>query len=117
MNKLELFYLVQLLTYIPEFSLRNVSSGFGVGTFLTKESGFGVNDVTLKPSILCSVELTLRKGEEGAIIDDYENGVFKIEFTDKKGETTALCSIPQDQFTVVWSAKTEQWLTPILPIK
>ena len=62
-------------------------------------------------------EFILRKGEQGAIIDDYEKGVFEIEFTNKKGETTALCSIPQDQFTVVWSAKTEQWLTPMVRLK
>ncbi|MGB5596681.1 MAG: DUF4926 domain-containing protein [Crocosphaera sp.] len=77
MNKPELFDVIELLTDIPEFSLR--------------------------------------KGEQGAIIDNYEDGVFEIEFTNKKGETTANCSIPQDKFTVVWSSKTEQWLTPIVP--
>ncbi|ACK68453.1 conserved hypothetical protein (plasmid) [Rippkaea orientalis PCC 8801] len=77
MNKPELFDVIELLTDIPEFSLR--------------------------------------KGEQGAIIDNYEDGVCSIEFTNKKGETTANCSIPQDKFTVVWSSKTEQWLTPIVP--
>jgi hypothetical protein len=76
MNKPELFDVIELLTDIPEFSLR--------------------------------------KGEQGAIVDDYDDGVFEIEFTNKKGETTALCSIPQDKFIIVWSAKTEQWLTPVI---
>ena len=76
MNKPELFDVIQLLTDIPEFSLR--------------------------------------KGEQGTIIDDYEDGVFEIEFTNKKGETTALCSISKDNFTVVWSSQTEQWLTPVV---
>lgn len=58
-------------------------------------------------------EFRLRKGEQGTIIDDYEDGVFEIEFTNKKGETTALCSIPKDKFTVVWSSKTQQWLTVV----
>ncbi len=79
MNKLELFDVIELLTDIPEFSLR--------------------------------------KGEQGAIVEDYNNGVFEIEFTNKKGETTALCSIPQNKFIVVWSSKSEQWLTPSFPIK
>ena len=59
-------------------------------------------------------KFSLRKGEQGAIIDDYQNGVFEVEFTNKKGETTALFSITEDKFTVVWCAKTEQWLTPII---
>ena len=79
MNKPELFDVIELLTDIPQFSLR--------------------------------------KGEQGAIVEDYENGVFEIEFTNKKGETTALCSIPQNKFIVVWSSKSEQWLTPSFPIK
>ena len=66
MNQPELFDVIELLTDIPEFSLR--------------------------------------KGEQGTIIDDYEDGVFEIEFTNKKGETTALCSIHKDKFTVVWSS-------------
>jgi hypothetical protein len=75
MNKPELFDVIELLTDIPEFSLR--------------------------------------KGEQGTIVDDYQDGVFEIEFINKKGETTALCSINQEKFMIVWSAKTEQWLTPI----
>ena len=75
MNKPELFDVIELLTDIPEFSLR--------------------------------------KGEQGTIVDDYQDGVFEIEFINKKGETTALCSINQEKFMIVWSTKTEQWLTPI----
>ncbi len=73
-----------------------------------------------KPELLDVIELlsdipefSLRKGEQGAIIEDYQDGVYEIEFTNRKGETTALCSIHQDKFAVVWSAKTEQWLTPV----
>jgi hypothetical protein len=76
MNKPELFDVIELLTDIPEFSLR--------------------------------------KGEQGTIVDDYEDGFFEIEFTNKKGETTALCSINQDKFTVVWSSQTQQWLTSVV---
>lgn len=70
MNQPKLFDVIELLTELPEFSLR--------------------------------------KGEQGTIVDDYEDGVFEIEFINKKGETTALCSIHQDKFTVVWSSQTEQ---------
>ncbi len=76
MNKPELFDVIQLLTDIPQDSLR--------------------------------------KGEQGTIVDDYGDGVFEIEFINKKGETTALCSIHQDKFTVVWSSQTQQWLTPVV---
>jgi hypothetical protein len=55
----------------------------------------------------------VRKGEQGAIIEDYQDGVYEVEFTNRKGETTAMGSIHQDKFTVVWCAKTEQWLTPV----
>ncbi len=58
-------------------------------------------------------ELSLRKGEQGAIIEDYQDGVYEVEFTNRKGETTAMVSIHQDKFTVVWCAKTQQWLTPV----
>ena len=58
-------------------------------------------------------ELSLRKGEQGAIIEDYQDGVYEVEFTNRKGETTAMGSIYQDKFTVVWCAKTQQWLTPV----
>jgi Domain of unknown function (DUF4926) len=76
MKKPELFDVIELLTDLPEFSLR--------------------------------------KGEQGTIIDDYEDGIFEIEFTNKKGETTALCSIPKDKFTVVWSSQKELWLTSVI---
>ena len=56
-------------------------------------------------------ELSQRKGEQGAIIEDYQDGVYEVEFTNRKGETTAMGSIHQDKFTVVWCAKTQQWLT------
>lgn len=74
-----------------------------------------------KPELLDVIELitdipnfSLRKGEQGTIIEDYEDGIFEIEFSNKKGEATAICSIPQDKFIIVWSSKTEQWLTPVL---
>jgi hypothetical protein len=75
MNQPELLDVIELLTDIPEFSLR--------------------------------------KGEQGTIIEDYQDGIFEVEFTNKKGETTAMCSIAQDKFTVVWSVKKQRWLTSI----
>lgn len=74
-----------------------------------------------KPELLDVIELitdipnfSLRKGEQGTIIEDYQDGIFEVEFSNKKGEATAICSIHQDNFIVVWSSKTEQWLTPVL---
>lgn len=58
-------------------------------------------------------ERNLKKGEQGAIIEDYQDGVYEVEFCNNYGETIALCAIPQDKFIVVWSSQTKQWLTPI----
>lgn len=73
-----------------------------------------------KPQLLDVIQLTadifkfsLRKGEQGTIIEDYQDGIFEVEFTNKKGEATAICSIHQDNFVVVWSSQSEQWLTPL----
>lgn len=73
-----------------------------------------------KPQLLDVIELlvdipefSLRKGEQGTILEDYENGYFEVEFANKKGETTALCTINKNKFMVVWCAKTQQWITAI----
>ncbi|NCO76691.1 MAG: DUF4926 domain-containing protein [Cyanobacteria bacterium] len=75
----------------------------------------------MKPELLDVIELlvdipnfSLRKGEQGTIIEDYEDDIFEVEFANKKGEATAICSIHQDKFIVVWSSKTEQWLNTVL---
>lgn len=73
-----------------------------------------------KPELLDVIELlidipefSLRKGEQGTIIEDYQDGIVEVEFTNKKGETTAMCSISHDKFIVVWSSKTQTWLTSV----
>ena len=71
-----------------------------------------------KPELFDVIELltdiperNLKKGEQGAIIEDYQDGVYEIEFCNNYGETIALCPIPQSKFMVVWSSKTKSWLT------
>jgi len=56
-------------------------------------------------------EKNLKKGEQGSIIEDYQDGVYEVEFCNRNGETIALCPISHDKFTVVWSSETKQWLT------
>ncbi|MBF2058093.1 MAG: DUF4926 domain-containing protein [Cyanobacterium sp. T60_A2020_053] len=73
-----------------------------------------------KPQLLDVIELlvdipefSLRKGEQGTILEDYEDGYFEVEFANKKGKTTALCTINQKNFMVVWCAETQKWITAI----
>ncbi|MBF2056653.1 MAG: DUF4926 domain-containing protein [Cyanobacterium sp. T60_A2020_053] len=54
----------------------------------------------IKPNLFDVVELltdiperNLKKGEQGAIIEDYQDGFFEIEFCNNYGETIALCPI------------------------
>lgn len=68
-----------------------------------------------KPNLFDFVELTsdvteknLKKGQRGAIIEDYKDGVFEIEFCNNKGETITTCSIHQDKFKIVWDSETEK---------
>ncbi|WP_013324729.1 DUF4926 domain-containing protein [Gloeothece verrucosa] len=53
----------------------------------------------------------LKAGQQGAIVECYENGKFEVEFSDSDGETLALCPLSSEQFIVVWKAKTKQWLS------
>ena len=55
-------------------------------------------------------EFNVRLGARGAIVDCYSNGEYEIEFSDRDGETIALCTLSANQFVVVWQAQTKRWL-------
>lgn len=56
-------------------------------------------------------ETNLQVGVRGAIVDCYSDGNYEIEFSDRSGETIALCTLSPEQFLVVWKAKERRWLS------
>lgn len=56
-------------------------------------------------------EHNLRAGMLGAIVECYPDHSYEVEFSDRDGETIALCPLPPEQFIVVWKAKTKTWLS------
>jgi hypothetical protein len=52
----------------------------------------------------------LRSGTLGAIVHVHSDATYEVEFTNKEGETTALCPLTAEQFLVVWQAETRSWL-------
>ena len=69
----------------------------------------------MKPELFDTVELVnnlpehgLRAGALGAVIEDYGDGHFEIEFANEKGETEHLAALPTSQFIVVWRRATHE---------
>ncbi len=69
----------------------------------------------IQPELFDTVELLrdlpsdgLRAGAQGAIVEDYGDGHFEIEFVNNKGETDALLTLTLAQFIVVWRQATHE---------
>jgi hypothetical protein len=56
-------------------------------------------------------EYNLRSGVQGAIVECYADGTYEVEFSNKDGETIALCQLKSEQFIVFWKAKTKTRLS------
>jgi hypothetical protein len=56
-------------------------------------------------------EDNLKAGDQGTIVECYNDNAYEIEFTNADGETTALCTLSPQQFVTVWQAKTKSWLS------
>jgi hypothetical protein len=56
-------------------------------------------------------ESNLHVGIRGAIVDCYSDGTYEVEFSDRSGETIALCTLSSEQLLVVWKAKERRWLS------
>ncbi|WP_333433368.1 DUF4926 domain-containing protein, partial [Microcoleus sp. MON2_D5] len=41
----------------------------------------------------------------------YDDGNYEVEFSDRSGETIALCTLSTEQFLVVWKSKERRWLS------
>ena len=69
----------------------------------------------ITPSLYDTIELlidlpeqNLWAGKQGAIVHQYDEQMFEVEFANDQGETIALCALSPEQFIVVWQAETEQ---------
>ncbi|MCY7321452.1 MAG: DUF4926 domain-containing protein [Phormidesmis sp. CAN_BIN36] len=70
----------------------------------------------MKPALFDGIELVvdlpedrLTAGARGAIIEDFGDGEYEVEFANSDGETLALCTLIPEQFIVVWRAETKSW--------
>uniref|UniRef100_B8HZP9 DUF4926 domain-containing protein n=1 Tax=Cyanothece sp. (strain PCC 7425 / ATCC 29141) TaxID=395961 RepID=B8HZP9_CYAP4 len=55
-------------------------------------------------------EHNLQAGAQGAIVEQYPDQRYEVEFTNLDGETTALVTLPLEQFFVVWRAASKTWV-------
>jgi hypothetical protein len=67
----------------------------------------------MQPELLDIVELLVNLpeyqqtiGSQGTIVECHDENHFEVEFTNERGETTALCPLSSDQFVIIWKAKT-----------
>ncbi len=72
----------------------------------------------IKPEYFDIVELlidlpqyNLSIGEQGAIVECFEDDSYEVEFTNSDGETLALCNLSNYQFIVIWKSATKTWLS------
>lgn len=72
----------------------------------------------IKPELFDLVELlvdlpehNLIMGEQGTIVEDYNDGCYEIEFSNDRGETIALCPLQIQQFIILWKANSKTWLS------
>ena len=60
-------------------------------------------------------ESNLRLGARGAIVDCYSDGNYEVEFSDRDGETIALCTLSSNQFVTIieWGVIAfAKWINP-----
>ncbi len=70
----------------------------------------------MKPALFDGIELVidlpednLKAGAKGAIVEDFGNNEYEVEFANSDGETLALCTLTLEQFIVIWIAETKSW--------
>jgi hypothetical protein len=55
-------------------------------------------------------EQGLQVGAQGAIVEQYADQSFEVEFTNGEGETIALVVLSVAQFVVVWRSASKTWV-------
>ena len=56
------------------------------------------------------IENNVRAGARGAIVEQYDDEHFEVEFINEAGKTEELCVLSADQFIVVWQQATGSWV-------
>lgn len=76
-----------------------------------------VSATMIKPEVFDVVELlihlperNLQAGAQGAIVEQYSDRQYEVEFTNAEGETLALATLPTHQFVVVWRSSSKTWV-------
>lgn len=70
-----------------------------------------------QPDLLDVVELlvnlpeqNLQAGAQGAIVEQYSDQQYEVEFTNPDGETLALVALPIQHFVVIWRSSSKIWV-------
>lgn len=71
----------------------------------------------IQPELLDVVELLvdlpevqLQAGDQGTIVEEYDDHAYEVEFANSYGETLALLALKPEQFVVVWQNTTKAWV-------
>jgi hypothetical protein len=71
----------------------------------------------IQPELLDVVELLvdlpdvrLQAGDQGTIVEEYEDRAYEVEFSNSQGETLTLLALEPEQFVVVWQNTTKTWV-------
>lgn len=71
----------------------------------------------IQPELLDVVELLvdlpevkLQAGDQGTIVEEYDDCAYEVEFSNSQGETLALLALEPEQFVVVWQNTTKTWV-------
>ena len=71
----------------------------------------------IQPELLDVVELLvdlpdvqLQAGDQGTIVEEYEDRAYEVEFSNSQGEALALLALEPEQFVVVWQNTTKTWV-------
>lgn len=71
----------------------------------------------IKPELFDIVELLVNIpqhnqliGNQGTIVECFDDGKYEVEFSNKNGETLAICTLSSQQFIIVWRAETQTWV-------
>ena len=70
-----------------------------------------------QPELLDVVELLvglpeaeLQAGQQGTIVEVYDDRAYEVEFANSHGETQAMLVLKPEQFVVVWQNATKAWV-------
>lgn len=55
-------------------------------------------------------EVELQAGDQGTILEIYDDRAYEVEFANSHGETQALLALKPEQFVVVWQNSTKAWV-------